>query len=148
MESKSRVKSVPLTVEPNNNFHKKLLVTSKPAIQTNSTKQSTYRLQQSNLLDRVKNFLPKLKSSNEELSAMNNSEKEQYDIENIDDCEKVIEMDISVVDNDVLLSDDDSDSDSISSEDESKNDEKTLNSFSTSGAKENKRKALLVEEMK
>ena len=116
-ESKATTKSVPLTVEPNNNLHKKLMVTSKPLIKTYSGKLNTHRMQQSNILDRVKNFLPKLISSNEALSSMDEKEKEKYDIENTDDCEKVIEMDISVVDNDILLSDNsDTDSDNDSSD--------------------------------
>lgn len=118
-ESKKDLKSVPLTIKPNNNLHKKLLVTSKPTIKVNSgkQKQNIYRIQHSSVLDQVKNFLPQLISSNEELLSMDESEKEKYDIENIDQCEKVIEMNISVVDNDSLLSDD-SNTDSDKSDEE------------------------------
>ena len=117
-ESKKTVQSVPLTIEPNNNLHKKLLVTSKPTVNIHSGKQNTYRMQQSNVLDRVKSFLPQLISSTEELLSMDESEKVKYDIENIDKCEKIIEMNISLVDNGVLLSDDDSDTESDKSDEE------------------------------
>ena len=143
-ESKKPLKSVPLTIEPNNNLHKKLLVTSKPIINIQSGKQNTYRMQHSNVLDRVKNFLPQLISSNEELLSLNESEKEKYDIENIEKCEKFIEMDISLVDNDILLSDDD-DSDTDSDLDEG-DEENNLNN-NCDNLKENLTTASLVQEI-
>ena len=117
--------SVLLKVEPNNNLQKKLLV--KPltkGIPTDLLKKSTYRMEQSNVLDRVKNFLPQLITSNEALLSMETEEKEKLDIENVDDCEKVIEMNLSVVDNDILLSDD---SDTDSSDSESENETEMIN---------------------
>ncbi|XP_066916678.1 NOP protein chaperone 1-like [Clytia hemisphaerica] len=111
--------SVLLKVEPNNNLQKQLLVKPlKKGIPPSDLKKNTYRIEKSNILDQVKNFLPQLITSNEALLSMDTEEKEKLDIENVDECDKVIEMNLSVVDNDILLSDTDSES-SDDSENES-----------------------------
>lgn len=56
------------------------------------------RVVPSSVLSRVKNFLPKMNEANETLQKDIESGKiEEYNLENVNNCEKVIEMDLSVV---------------------------------------------------
>merc|ERR1712180_169789 len=96
----------------NNNNNNKISTIS-------SSKPKTFKMPTSSVLDRVRNFLPELASANQQLSDISPEEKENLNIENVDNDAKVIEMNISMVDPDLLLSDCDEDDDSDSdSEDE------------------------------
>merc|ERR550534_359627 len=86
----------------------------------NNKARRTYKVDSSSILDRVKNFIPEIACANEHLSKISAEEKENLNIENVDDDDtNVIEMNINMVDPDLLLSDDDEDdSDSSSDEEE------------------------------
>ena len=49
-------------------------------------------MERSSLFDQLEAFLPKIKTSNEHLLKKDEDELEKLDIENTDNCEKVIEM--------------------------------------------------------
>merc|ERR1711928_34443 len=106
-----------------NKINKELLINNNNNNNNNistisSSKPKTFKTPTSSVLDRVRNFLPELASANQQLSDISPEEKENLNIENVDNDAKVIEMNISMVDPDLLLSDcDDADSDS-DSEDE------------------------------
>ena len=101
-----------LMVEPNNNLQKMLIVTPKNT--EFQMKKETFKVNPSTTLDRVKSFLPELINANKELSAMEVLDQKKLDIENIENCDKVIEMNVSIVDNNILLSDNDSTDESSS----------------------------------
>jgi len=105
-----------LMVEPNNNLQKMLIIAPKNS--GLQLKKETFKVNPSTALDRVKNFLPELINANKELSAMELMDQKKLDIENVEDCDKVIEMNVSIVDNNVLLSDDDTTDESSDSSDE------------------------------
>ena len=52
----------------------------------------TLQIDRSPLFDQLEAFLPKIKTSNEHLLQKDDDELDKLDIENTDDCEKVIEM--------------------------------------------------------
>lgn len=95
------------------------------------------------VLDRVKQFLPEIASANNSLVGIAAEEKEKLDIENLNDEEAFIEMDVALVDNELLLSDDDD------SDDDSDDDGKEI---SDSNCEPqcfiNLKKSLLIEEVR
>merc|ERR1712179_664911 len=81
----------------------------------NNNPRRTYKIDGSSILDRVKNFIPEIACANDHLSKISAEEKENMNIENVDDDDtNVIEMNINMVDPDLLLSDDEDDSDDSS----------------------------------
>ena len=96
---------------------KTLLICNQPTKASLRTKQ-TYRMQKSSVLDRVKMFIPEIASANDKISVICDEEKEKLNIENIDDDGKVIEMNVTLVDNELIISDDDESSDESSNESE------------------------------
>ncbi|XP_063073200.1 uncharacterized protein C12orf45 homolog [Engraulis encrasicolus] len=94
-------------------IHEKLLLKkpNKPA------PLQTTRVPRSSVLDRLQSFLPQMAQANESLKQqMEAAPAEQFDIENTDDAEKVIEMDVA------LFEMNGSEGDSESSEDDSSED--------------------------
>ncbi|XP_031439148.1 uncharacterized protein C12orf45 homolog isoform X2 [Clupea harengus] len=99
----------------NSAIHEKLLLKSK--VPSRSASLQTTRVPRSNVLDRLQSFLPQMAQANESLKQqMESVPAGHFDIENTDDAEKVIEMDVALVE----LSD--SDSNAESSEDDSSED--------------------------
>lgn len=108
-----------LYVNPNR-INKDLIV-NKPSNNNNitafPTKPKTFKMPTSSILDRVKNFLPEMESANQRLSQVTQEEKEEMNIENVENDDKVIEMNINLVEPELLLSEDDDDSDTDSDTD-------------------------------
>ncbi|KAL2309309.1 hypothetical protein Nmel_005502, partial [Mimus melanotis] len=97
-----------------------LLVNSKCSSKKATTLQ-TVKVPRSNVLDRVQSFLPQMAQANDELKRkMVTAPAHQFDIEHLDsETEKVIEMNVAVVE----LSDSDTDEELLTSEDDSESDE-------------------------
>ena len=103
-----------LYVQPNK-IHKDLLIANiskHPSQFKDDTSRQTFKMENSSILDRVKGFIPKIATANEELSSITPEEKENFNIENISNNDNVIEMNIAMVDPDLLISDEDTDSSS------------------------------------
>ncbi|XP_057238179.1 NOP protein chaperone 1 [Malurus melanocephalus] len=103
-----------------------LLVNSKCSSKKATTFQ-TVRMPRSSVLDRVQSFLPQMAQANDELKRkMVTAPAHQFDIEHLNsETEKVIEMNVAVVelsvsdtDEELLTSEDDSESDDDSATDE------------------------------
>lgn len=133
-----------LYVQPNR-INKDLFITNNRKI-SKPASQSTFKIEQSSILDRVKCFLPKMATANDELSKISPEEKENINIENVLDEDKVIEMNIAMVDPDVLLSDNENDgSDSSdSSDDETEEPKENIKIFSDSATTNKK---VIIEEV-
>ncbi|XP_018409383.1 PREDICTED: uncharacterized protein C12orf45 homolog [Nanorana parkeri] len=104
-----------LEVGSSQGLYNKLLLNSK---QNNKTALSSpiVRMPRSSILDRVQSFLPQMASANEKLSKdIETCPAGAYDIENVEDREKIIEMDVALVE----LSSSDSSEEEESSSDES-----------------------------
>lgn len=115
-----------LDVHPDK-IHKKFLI-NQPSDKNRNVlgpPKGTFRMESSSILNRVKSFLPELINANEKLANCTDAERCELDIENTSDTDKVIEMNISLVNNELLVSDDDDDDDSSDeySEEESNVDE-------------------------
>ncbi|KAI1239225.1 hypothetical protein IHE44_0012339 [Lamprotornis superbus] len=97
-----------------------LLINSKCSSKKATTLQ-TVKVPRSNVLDRVQSFLPQMAQANDELKRkMVTAPAHQFDIEHLDsETEKVIEMNVAVVE----LSDSDTDEELLTSEDDSESDE-------------------------
>ncbi|XP_017593213.1 PREDICTED: uncharacterized protein C12orf45 homolog [Corvus brachyrhynchos] len=97
-----------------------LLINSKCSSNKTTTLQ-TVKLPRSSVLDRVQSFLPQMAQANDELKRkMVTAPAHQFDIEHLDsETEKVIEMNVAVVE----LSDSDTDEELLTSEDDSESDE-------------------------
>ncbi|XP_009286699.1 PREDICTED: uncharacterized protein C12orf45 homolog [Aptenodytes forsteri] len=97
-----------------------LLISSKCSSKKATTLQ-TVRMPRSNVLDRVQSFLPQMAHANDELRRkMVTAPAHQFDIENLDSAtEKVIEMNVAVVE----LSDSDTDEEILTSEDDSESED-------------------------
>ncbi|XP_041282756.1 uncharacterized protein C12orf45 homolog [Onychostruthus taczanowskii] len=97
-----------------------LLINSKRSSKKATTLQ-TVKVPRSNVLDRVQSFLPQMAQANDELKRkMVTAPAHQFDIEHLDsETEKVIEMNVAVVE----LSDSDTDEELLTSEDDSESDE-------------------------
>lgn len=94
--SMSNLKSpVFLDVEETVSWKDKLNVKSK---KENKMKPNITKMQKSNLMNNIKNFLPQLQMANSKLNEeMLNKHPENFDIENTEGCEKVIEMDLAMM---------------------------------------------------
>ncbi|XP_069715652.1 NOP protein chaperone 1 [Phaenicophaeus curvirostris] len=125
-----------------------LLITSKCKSQKATTLQ-TVRMPRSNVLDRVQNFLPQMAHANDELRRkMVTAPAHQFDIENLDSTtEKVIEMNVAIVE----LSDSDTDEEILTSEDDSESeddctaDEVTIDNIKFPKQKEQKGKIEILD---
>ncbi|XP_071584821.1 NOP protein chaperone 1 [Heliangelus exortis] len=86
-----------------------------------ATSLQTVRMPRSSVLDRVQAFLPQMAHANDELRRkMVTAPADQFDIENLDSAtEKVIEMNVAVVE----LSDSDTDEEILTSEDDSESED-------------------------
>ncbi|KAM6293310.1 LOW QUALITY PROTEIN: NOP protein chaperone 1 [Porphyrio hochstetteri] len=110
----------PAGAPPPRGLEETLLISSKCSGKKASTLQ-TVRMPRSNVLDRVQSFLPQMALANDELrKKMVTAPAHQFDIENLDsETEKVIEMNVAVVE----LSDSDTDEEILTSEDESESED-------------------------
>ncbi|KAK1167174.1 hypothetical protein AOXY_G11851 [Acipenser oxyrinchus oxyrinchus] len=106
-----------LSVGNGGGIHDKLLLNSKRSSK-NGTAPQTVKVPRSSVLDRLQSFLPQMAQANERLKLqMEESPAGQFDIENIEDnSEKIIEMDVALVE---LDDSDDSETEESESEDES-----------------------------
>ncbi|XP_054702528.1 NOP protein chaperone 1 isoform X1 [Grus americana] len=105
---------------PPRGLEETLLISSKCSSKKATTLQ-TVRMPRSNVLDRVQSFLPQMAHANDELRRkMVTAPAHQFDIENLDSAtEKVIEMNVAVVE----LSDSDTDEEILTSEDDSESED-------------------------
>ncbi|XP_048864902.1 uncharacterized protein C12orf45 homolog [Brienomyrus brachyistius] len=104
-------------------LHDKLLLKSKTTKSSSSSSSSTLQttaVPRSSVLDRLQLFLPQIAQANEKLKQeMESCPTGRFDIENVEDAGKVIEMDVALVD----LGDSDSDSEDETSDDDSSDSE-------------------------
>ncbi|KAG7235821.1 hypothetical protein INR49_002120 [Caranx melampygus] len=102
----------------------------------------TERVPRSSVLERLQNFLPQMAEANEKLKRqMEEAPAGHFDIENVDEAQKVIEMDVALVE----LSGSE-DEDTSSSEEESDSDEEleiTEQNLKLPGDKGKKRKVTI-----
>uniref|UniRef100_A0A8C4RE95 NOP protein chaperone 1 n=1 Tax=Erpetoichthys calabaricus TaxID=27687 RepID=A0A8C4RE95_ERPCA len=106
-----------LYIKPDRGIQDKLLITPKHSSKDGASLK-TEKITRSNVLDRLQNFLPQMAQANEKLKTeMKKAPAGQFNIENIDDSsERIIEMDVALVE----LSDSEcDDTEDSSSEDES-----------------------------
>ncbi|XP_026083044.1 uncharacterized protein C12orf45 homolog [Carassius auratus] len=108
-----------LTCGNGKEIHEKLLLNSK------SASLQTERLPRSSVLDRLHSFLPQMAQANESLrQQMDEAPAGFFDIESVEDSEKIIEMDVALVElEDSESSEEDESSSSSSSEEDSSEDE-------------------------
>ncbi|KAM5171981.1 NOP protein chaperone 1 [Mantella aurantiaca] len=100
---------------PGKGLYNKLLINSKKN-NKDGLCSPIVRVPRSSILDRVQSFLPQMASANEQLSKeIGACPSGTYDIENVEDQEKIIEMDVAVVE----LDSSDSSAEEESSSDES-----------------------------
>ncbi|KFP74015.1 Uncharacterized protein C12orf45, partial [Acanthisitta chloris] len=101
-----------------------LLINSKCSSKKKGTTLQTVRMPRSNVLDRVQSFLPQMAQANDELKRkMVTTPAHQFDIENLDSTtEKVIEMNVAVVE----LSESDTDEEMVTSEDDSESEDDSV----------------------
>ncbi|KAL0962638.1 hypothetical protein UPYG_G00343130 [Umbra pygmaea] len=91
-------------------IHEKLLIKSKGA--KSGSYLRTERIPRSGVLDKLKMFLPQMAHANEKLKLqMEQAPEGHYDIECVEEAEKIIEMDVSLVE--LGSSDSDSDEESL-----------------------------------
>ncbi|KAM4614936.1 NOP protein chaperone 1 [Polymixia lowei] len=92
----------------------------------------TERIPRSSVLDRLQSFLPQMAQANEKLKQqMDESPAGQFDIESVEEDEKVIEMDVALVE----LSGSDSDSEEQTSEEEDDDEEEEKNEITEDNLK-------------
>ncbi|XP_052410347.1 NOP protein chaperone 1 [Carassius gibelio] len=108
-----------LTCGNGKGIHEKLLLNSK------SASLQTERLPRSSVLARLHSFLPQMAQANESLrQQMDEAPAGFFDIESVEDAEKIIEMDVALVElEDSESSEEDESSSSSSSEEDSSEDE-------------------------
>ncbi|XP_065583711.1 NOP protein chaperone 1-like [Artemia franciscana] len=82
-------------------------------------KSTTFKVQ-SNLLDKVKSFLPQLQSENEKLQVLAESDPGKVNIENINENDEHVEMNIGVFQGELISDSESEDSDSSDKKEESK----------------------------
>ncbi|KAA0720653.1 hypothetical protein E1301_Tti011594 [Triplophysa tibetana] len=128
-----------LTCGGGKGIHEKLLLTSK------SGHAQTKRMPRSNVLDRLQNFIPQLAQANETLKQqIEDAPSGFFDIESVDDAEKVIEMDVALVELEDSNEEEEESSSSSSEEDSSEEeDDVTAKKLKLPG--EQKRKANIQE---
>lgn len=124
-----------LTCGGEKGIHEKLLLKSK------SGPMQTQRVPKSNVLDRLQSFLPQIAQANETLKQqIEDAPAGYFDIESVEDVEKVIEMDVALVElEDSDNSEEEDESSSSSEEDSTEEDVVTAEKLKFPG--ERKRKA-------
>ncbi|KAL6460282.1 hypothetical protein MHYP_G00320410 [Metynnis hypsauchen] len=120
-------------------IHEKLLLKPKAADSLH-----TEKVPRSSVLDRLQSFLPQMALANEALKQqMETAPAGQFDIESIADAEKVIEMDVALVE---LENSDSSEEEEESSEDGSSDEESvTVENLKLPGNKKRKANIQVVE---
>ncbi|XP_036433529.1 uncharacterized protein C12orf45 homolog [Colossoma macropomum] len=118
-------------------IHEKLLLKPKAADSLH-----TEKVPRSSVLDRLQSFLPQMALANEALKQqMEAAPAGQFDIESVADAEKVIEMDVALVE---LEGSDSSEEEEESSEDSS-SDEETVENLKLPGDKKRKANIQVLE---
>ena len=90
----------------------------KPIQYNSKYRKETFKVKPSSILEKVKTFLPEIEKSNKTLSKLSDQEKQGLNIEEVSDNGKVIEMNLALVDQDLLVSDNETDTDISTSESE------------------------------
>ncbi|KAM6918230.1 NOP protein chaperone 1-like [Xenentodon cancila] len=86
----------------------------------------TERIPRSNVIEKLQNFLPQMAEANEKLKQQIEEVADgHYDIENVEDAERVIEMDVALVELDGSDSSSEDDEETSDSEEESDSEEKS-----------------------
>ncbi|NP_001188341.1 NOP protein chaperone 1 [Danio rerio] len=126
-----------LTCGNGKGIHEKLLLNSKGA------SLKTERVSRSNVLDRLQNFLPQMAQANESLrQQMQEAPAGFFNIETVEDAEKVIEMDVALVELEESDSSEvDEESSSSSEEDSSEEELQTVTAKTLKLPGDRKRKA-------
>ncbi|XP_026182634.1 NOP protein chaperone 1 [Mastacembelus armatus] len=101
----------------------------------------TERVPRSSVLERLQSFLPQMAEANEKLKQqMEEAPAGHFDIESVEDAQKVIEMDVALVE--LSGSDSEEEEDSSDSEEESDSDDEiTEQNLKLPGDKDKKKKA-------
>ncbi|XP_051544537.1 uncharacterized protein C12orf45 homolog isoform X2 [Myxocyprinus asiaticus] len=121
-------------------IHEKLLLKSKsaPSLQTQ-------RVPRTSVLDRLHSFIPQIAQANESLRhQMEEAPAGYFDIESVEDAEKVIEMDVALVELENSDSSDEDDSSSSTSSEEEDSSEEDVTTVTVENLKlpgDRKRKA-------
>ncbi|ROL52574.1 hypothetical protein DPX16_7310 [Anabarilius grahami] len=128
-----------LTCGNGKGIHEKLLLSSK------SASLQTERVSRSSVLDRLQSFLPQMAQANESLrQQMDEAPTGLFDIECVENAEKVIEMDVALVEleeSDSSEEDESSSSSSSSEEDSSEEEVQTVTAKTLKLPGDRKRKA-------
>ncbi|XP_016390947.1 uncharacterized protein C12orf45 homolog [Sinocyclocheilus rhinocerous] len=128
-----------LTCGNGKEIHEKLLLNSK------SASLQTERVPRSSVLDRMQSFLPQIAQANESLrQQMEEAPAGFFNIESVEDAEKIIEMDVALVeleDSDSSEEDESSSSSSSSEEDSSEDEVQTVTAKTLKLPGDRKRKA-------
>ena len=90
----------------------------KPIKNNSKYRKETFKVKPSSILEKVKTFLPEIEKSNKTLSKLSDQEKQGLNIEEVSGNDKVIEMNLALVDQDLLVSDNETDTDISTSESE------------------------------
>lgn len=90
----------------------------KPIKNNSKYHKETFKVKPSSILEKVKTFLPEIEKSNKTLSKLSDQEKQGLNIEEVSGNDKVIEMNLALVDQDLLVSDNETDTDISTSESE------------------------------
>ncbi|XP_076023463.1 NOP protein chaperone 1 [Genypterus blacodes] len=123
LDGKKTSSQVLLSCGGGGDLHAKLLL--KPKAGAGGSLQ-TERIPRSSVLDRLQNFLPQMAEANEKLKKhMEESPAGCYDIESVEGAERVIEMDVALVE--LSGSDSDSEDDQAASDSEEESDSDALN---------------------
>ncbi|XP_073473961.1 NOP protein chaperone 1-like [Aquarana catesbeiana] len=121
-------------------LYNKLLLNSKQN-NKNGLSSPIVRMPRSSILDRVQSFLPQMASANEKLSKkIGTCPAGTYDIENVEDQEKIIEMDVALVELNSSDSSEEEDSSSYESSDSEPEDEEITENNIRLGQKRKKAK--------
>ncbi|XP_059366816.1 NOP protein chaperone 1-like [Carassius carassius] len=125
-----------LTCGNGKEIHEKLLLNSK------SASLQTERLPRSSVLDRLHSFLPQMAQANESLrQQMDEAPAGFFDIESVEDAEKIIEMDVALVELEDSESSEEDESSSSSEEDSSEDEVQTVTAKTLKLPGDRKRKA-------
>uniref|UniRef100_A0A671SB28 Uncharacterized protein n=2 Tax=Sinocyclocheilus anshuiensis TaxID=1608454 RepID=A0A671SB28_9TELE len=112
---------------------------------TKSASLQTERVPRSSVLDRMQSFLPQIAQANESLrQQMDEAPAGFFNIESVEDAEKIIEMDVALVeleDSDSSEEDESSSSSSSSEEDSSEDEVQTVTAKTLKLPGDRKRKA-------
>ncbi|XP_016137133.1 uncharacterized protein C12orf45 homolog [Sinocyclocheilus grahami] len=125
-----------LTCGNGKEIHEKLLLNSK------SASLQTERVPRSSVLDRMQSFLPQIAQANESLrQQMDEAPAGFFNIESVEDAEKIIEMDVALVELEDSDSSEEDESSSSSEEDSSEDEVQTVTAKTLKLPGDRKRKA-------